>query len=73
MEPYAMVCDAYPYVANIVMWDGTDAEWRAPAGFTMVRVAGKFCGPGFTYDETIDEFVPAPMGSPGSNYDEAAK
>jgi hypothetical protein len=66
MSLYAMVVDAYPYVADLIEWDGTTDYWVPPAGVTMVLADDKFVSPGFTYDSGTGEFLQPPQGTVGS-------
>ena len=61
---YAMIEDASGIVVNVVEWDGDEANWKAPTGYTMVEDAGGEAGPGFSYDGTT--FVAPPGGQPGA-------
>lgn len=63
MARYAMVQDASGIVVNVIEWDGDEATWQAPAGYTMIADPDGEAGPGFSYDG--HEFVPPPGGVPG--------
>ena len=62
---YAMVDTASGIVVNVIEWDGDEAQWRAPTGYTMVESAE--AGPGFTYDG--ETFTPPPGGLPSDVLD----
>jgi hypothetical protein len=60
MARYAQVHSQYHYVANVIEWDGDEATWKPPAGYTMVEDVNGEAGPGFTYEN--GEFIPPPGG-----------
>ena len=64
MARYAMIDTAAGYVVNVVEWDGSEASWRAPSGYTMVEDTGNVAGPGFRYDGTT--FTAPPAGESGT-------
>ena len=64
MARYAMVDNASGIVVNVIEWDGNEANWKAPSGYTMVEDVNNEAGPGFTYDGTA--FAPPPGGEPGT-------
>jgi hypothetical protein len=63
MARYAMVDDQSGIVVNVFEWDGDEASWQPPAGYTMVEDVDIGASPGFSYDG--DSFVPPPGGQPG--------
>ena len=63
---YAMVHDASGIVVNVVMWDGDEASWRAPSGYTMIQDDASVVGPGYSYDGST--FEPPPAGLPGTAF-----
>ena len=64
MARYAMVDDASGIVVNVIEWDGDEASWKAPTGYTMVEVVTNEAGPGFKYENGT--FTPPPGGQPGT-------
>jgi len=64
MARYAMVDDSSGIVVNVVEWDGQEASWRAPSGYTMVEDVNSEAGPGFSYAD--GSFTPPPGGEPGT-------
>ena len=62
MARYAMVDDASGIVVNVIEWDGEEATWRAPTGYTMVLDEPPAAGPGFSYAAGV--FTPPPGGQP---------
>jgi hypothetical protein len=60
MARYAMVHSQFHYVANVIEWDGDEATWQPPAGYTMVEDPDSKAGPGYTYEN--GEFIPPPGG-----------
>jgi hypothetical protein len=60
-----MVQDASGIVVNVIEWDGNEATWKAPSGYTMVEDANGEAGPGFTYADS--KFMPPPGGEPGTD------
>ena len=60
MARYAMIDDASGIVVNVIEWDGDEANWKSPTGYTMVLDDPPAAGPGFTYDGT--NFIPPPSG-----------
>lgn len=63
MARYAMVKDLGKVVVNVIEWDGDEATWKAPTGYTMVEDVNNEAGPGFSYEDGA--FVPPPGGLPG--------
>jgi len=64
MARYAMVDDGSQIVVNVIEWDGDEAKWKAPSGYTMVEDTKGEAGPGYSYDGT--SFTPPPGGEPGT-------
>ena len=64
MARYAMVDDNSGIVVNVIEWDGNEANWRAPTGYTMVEDTEAKAGPGFSYADGA--FTPPPGGEPGT-------
>jgi len=64
MARYAMVQDKSGVVVNVIEWNGDEATWRAPDGYTMVEDTKGEAGPGCSYDGTT--FTPPPGGEPGT-------
>jgi hypothetical protein len=62
MARYAMVDDASGIVVNVIEWDGEEATWKSPTGYTMVLDEPPAAGPGFTYADGV--FTPPPGGQP---------
>ena len=71
MSRYAMVKNVANIVVNVIEWDGDEANWQPPQGYTMVEDVNGEAGPGFTYEN--DAFVPPPGGDPGSQDEPATK
>lgn len=65
MARYAMIDDASGIVVNVIEWDGDEAKWAPPEGYTMVEDTENKAGPGFSYDG--ETFIPPPGGTPGVN------
>lgn len=63
MARYAMIDTQSGIVVNVIEWNGDEATWRAPTGYTMVEDTKGEAGPGFKYDGTT--FTPPPGGQPG--------
>ena len=63
MARYAMIDTNSGIVVNVIEWDGNEASWRAPTGYTMVEDTQGQAGPGFTYSDGA--FTPPPGGEPG--------
>jgi hypothetical protein len=59
-----MVDDASGIVVNVIEWDGEEATWRAPTGYTMVLDEPPSAGPGFSYEN--GKFIPPPSGEVGT-------
>jgi hypothetical protein len=59
-----MVQDASGIVVNVIEWDGNEATWKAPSGYTMVEDSKGEAGPGFSYADS--KFTPPPGGEPGT-------
>ena len=66
MARYAMVEDASGVVVNVIEWDGDEANWQPPVGYTMVEDTGNLSGPGFKYEDGT--FTPPPGGVPGTAF-----
>jgi len=64
MARYAMVQDSSQIVVNVIEWDGDEAKWKAPTGYTMVEDTEGKAGPGFTWKDGV--FEPPPGGEPGT-------
>jgi len=64
MARYAMVEDISGIVVNVIEWDGDEAKWKAPTGYTMIEDTDGQAGPGFSHDGA--KFVPPPGGQPGT-------
>ena len=63
MARYAMIENTSGIVVNVIEWDGSEANWRAPSGYTMVEDTQFVAGPGSSYDGTA--FIPVPSGELG--------
>lgn len=64
MARYAMVKKVSNIVVNVIEWDGDEAKWQPPPGYTMVEDVNNEAGPGFTHEDGA--FVPPPGGLPGA-------
>ena len=64
MSRYAMVDDASGIIVNVIEWDGDEASWKAPTGYTMVEDTEGKAGPGGSYKDGA--FEPVPGGEPGT-------
>jgi hypothetical protein len=64
MARYAMVDKASQIVVNVIEWDGDEANWQPPTGYTMVEDIEMKAGPGCSYVDGT--FTPPPGGQPGT-------
>lgn len=49
MARYAQVMDPPGFIVNVVEWDGDEATWTPPTGYTMVEDVNGEASPGGIY------------------------
>lgn len=64
MARWAMVHEASTFVANVIEWDGDEANFKPPAGYKMVEDTDARAGSGGTWTAE-GGFLPPPSFEPG--------